>query len=116
MIRRASYVHRIALARGQTRSMRVGAPFFAAVLAVLLLAGCATPPQQTTRTEITRVPTPVWLPIPNRYIEPLAVPELGEDLDNEQLEIDTQQLEDLIERYEADRASLRRIQQRRAGQ
>ena len=116
MSRRASYVHRMALARGKTRSMRAGAPFFAGVLATLMLVGCATPTHQPTRTEITRVPSPVWLPIPNRYIEPLVIPALGDGLDNEQLEIDTQQLEDLIERYEADRASLRRIQQRRAAQ
>lgn len=114
MIRAASYAKKNAPARGKPRSVRAGAPFFLAILAAFALTGCATCPAQPTRTEIQRVPVPVWQPIPERYIQPLAVPALPQPLTNEAIEIDTSLLEDLIERYENDRAQLRAIQRRRA--
>ncbi|MFW6339503.1 MAG: hypothetical protein ACOC0Q_01400 [Wenzhouxiangella sp.] len=103
-------LHRIRPARGRGGSVRVAAP----ILATLLLTACATCPPGPTRTEISRVPTPVWQPIPERYIRPLSLPTLQAPLNHGQLESDTSLLESLIERYEADRAELRRIQRRRA--
>jgi hypothetical protein len=86
-------------------------------LLAILLTGCATCPPGPTRTEISRVPAPVWLPIPDRYIEPLRLPGIQPDrqgrLPNSALEVDTSLLEDLLDRALQDREELRRLNQQR---
>ncbi|MFW6340980.1 MAG: hypothetical protein ACOC0Q_08940 [Wenzhouxiangella sp.] len=91
--------------------MRAGGPVFAAIL----LTGCATCPPGPTQTEISRVPAPVWLPIPERYIQPLELPKLNDagTLNNADLERDHSLLEDLLDRALEDRAELRRLNRMR---
>jgi outer membrane murein-binding lipoprotein Lpp len=115
MNNRPLYAHKIADARGKSRSMRVHGPFCAVILAAVMLAGCASGPQPcTTRTEIRRVPQPVFIRVPGEFVEPLAVPELPAELSCRDLEADIQGLEDVIDRCQADRERIRERQQRRA--
>lgn len=111
-----SSLHGMLVAWGKARSMRVGGPVLLTLLAILL-TGCATCPPGPTRTEISRVPQPVWLPIPERYIEPLGLPSFDLDqegrLGNSALEVDTSLLEDLLDRALQDREELRRLNQQR---
>lgn len=110
---RAASLHQIAPARGKARSMRVHGPLLAAVL-LALLAGCATGPEVcTTRTEIQRFPQPVFIDLPQRFIEPLEIPPLEAPVQNETAEDDIQALEDVIDRANADRAELERLQEQR---
>lgn len=113
MDNRAASLHGIAAARGNTRCVQARGPVLACVLA-LVLAGCASGPQVcTTRTEIQRVPTPVFIDIPAEFVVPLDVPALPDDLTNRDLEADIRALEDVIDEASADRADLLRIQQQR---
>lgn len=106
-------LHGIALARGNGRSMCAHGPLLAAVLG-LALAGCATGPEACiTRSEIQRVPKPVFIDIPEEFIEPLAVQPIPADLTNRDLEVDVRGLEDVLDKAQTDRAELRRIQRER---
>lgn len=106
-------LHGIAPVRGKARSVRVQRPVLA-LLATMLIAGCATGPETcTTRTEIQRFPQPVFIDLPQRFIEPLEIPALQPPLNNEAVESDTQALEDVIDRANADRAELKRLQEQR---
>ena len=119
MIGQATSLHRIAAARGKARSTQARGPVFALLVVVLaaLLAGCASGPEVClTRTEIRRVPQPVFIDLPPRFIEPLEIPALEPPLDNQALEADTQALEDVIDRANSDRAEIRRAQQQRKEQ
>lgn len=109
MNKRPSYVKKNQPARGSTLFFRVAAPFFA-----LILAACASSPEpRYCRTEYRSYPRPVFIGVPERYIEPLQAPELPEDIDNRALEGDQQALETLLDQCQSDRAELRRLNQQR---
>lgn len=112
---RPLYAHKIAAARGSGRSMRAQRPLLALALAAVVLAGCASGPQPcTTRTEIRRVPQPVFIQVPGEFVEPLEIQPLPEDLTNRDLEADIRALEDALDRCQADRAKIRQRQDRQA--
>ncbi len=114
---RATSLHRIAAARGNTRFMRVAGPVFAGLGALVLLAACATTQPCTSRTEIRRVSVPVFIDLPAEFTEPLDVPEMPDDLSNRDLEADNAALGSIIDRCQDHRAEIwRRQQQRREGQ
>lgn len=77
------------------------------------LAACATTAPDACRTEWRSYPRPVFIPIPERYIQPLQVPPLPADLANRDLEADIQALESVIDQAQDDRAELRRLNKRR---
>lgn len=116
------YAHRIAAARGKGRFMRAQRPAVMAitrtigalVLAAVVLTGCAGVQPCTTRTEIQRVPQPVFIRVPGEFVEPLEVQPLPEDLNNRDLEADIRELEDVIDRAQGDRERIRERQKRQA--
>jgi len=94
--------------------MNKPAALAAAVTIVVLIAGCASGPEVClTRTEVQRVPTPVFIDLPARFVEPIEIPPLEPPLDNGGLDADIQALEDGLDRANADRAELRRLQRQR---
>jgi len=110
---RATSLREMAFARGRARFTQARGPLFASILAVAL-SGCAASPKTCpTRTEIQRVEVPVFIDLPGSLIEPLPIPPLPAGISNRDLEADTRALEDVIDRAQADRAEIRRIQRRR---
>ena len=109
-------LHITAAARGKGRFMRAHGPIFAAMLAALVLAGCAGIQPCTTRTEIRRVPTPVFIQVPQQFVEPLEIQPLPQELNNRDLEADIRACEDVIDRCQSDRAEIRRRQEQRPQQ
>lgn len=85
----------------------------AVTMLVAIVSGCAVPRVCTTRTELTEVPVPVWLKVPEELAKPIHVDPLPEIGTNGALVEDGENLESALGKCQDDRAELRAMNERR---
>ena len=80
------------------------------MLALTLLTGCASAPRVVTRVETVEVPVEVVRPVPSAFTDPLMYPApLDGQITVEQIVNQLFEAYDLIDRCNADRASVKSL-------